>query len=74
VVLSGTREAVLQEVPPSWASAPRWSPANLSDPAAWTPGGPGGGRRAPLDILVANAGITRDGLLLRMKDEDWDTS
>src|SRR3712207_1364705 len=24
-------------------------------------------------ILVANAGITRDGLLLRMKDEDWDT-
>ena len=26
---------------------------------------------APLDILVANAGITRDGLLLRMKDEDW---
>jgi 3-oxoacyl-[acyl-carrier protein] reductase len=26
---------------------------------------------APLDILVANAGITRDGLLLRMKDDDW---
>ncbi|MEL6781958.1 MAG: 3-oxoacyl-ACP reductase FabG, partial [Pseudomonadota bacterium] len=25
----------------------------------------------PLDILVANAGITRDGLLMRMKDEDW---
>jgi 3-oxoacyl-[acyl-carrier protein] reductase len=24
-----------------------------------------------LDILIANAGITRDGLLLRMKDEDW---
>ncbi|RYH04784.1 MAG: SDR family oxidoreductase, partial [Alphaproteobacteria bacterium] len=27
---------------------------------------------AGLDILVANAGITRDGLLMRMKDEDWD--
>jgi len=27
---------------------------------------------APIDILVANAGITRDGLLMRMKDEDWD--
>jgi 3-oxoacyl-[acyl-carrier protein] reductase len=27
---------------------------------------------SPLDILVANAGITRDGLLMRMKDEDWD--
>jgi 3-oxoacyl-[acyl-carrier protein] reductase len=25
-----------------------------------------------LDLLVNNAGITRDGLLLRMKDEDWD--
>jgi 3-oxoacyl-[acyl-carrier protein] reductase len=24
-----------------------------------------------LDILVSNAGVTRDGLLLRMKDEDW---
>lgn len=26
---------------------------------------------APLDILVANAGITKDGLLMRMKDEDF---
>jgi len=25
-----------------------------------------------LDIVVNNAGITRDGLFLRMKDEDWD--
>jgi 3-oxoacyl-[acyl-carrier protein] reductase len=25
-----------------------------------------------LDILVANAGVTRDGLVLRMKDEDWE--
>ena len=24
------------------------------------------------DILVINAGITRDGLLMRMKEEDWD--
>lgn len=27
----------------------------------------------PVSILVNNAGITRDNLLLRMKDEDWDT-
>jgi len=26
----------------------------------------------PLSILVNNAGITRDNILLRMKDEDWD--
>jgi 3-oxoacyl-(acyl-carrier-protein) reductase len=25
----------------------------------------------PVEILVANAGITRDGLLLRMSDDDW---
>jgi 3-oxoacyl-[acyl-carrier protein] reductase len=25
-----------------------------------------------LDVLVNNAGITRDGLIMRMKDEDWD--
>ena len=25
-----------------------------------------------IDILINNAGITRDGLLLRMKEEDWD--
>lgn len=28
---------------------------------------------SPPCILVNNAGITRDSLLLRMKDEDWDT-
>jgi 3-oxoacyl-[acyl-carrier protein] reductase len=27
---------------------------------------------APIDILVANAGVTRDNLLVRMKDEEWE--
>jgi len=27
----------------------------------------------PVEVLVANAGITKDGLLMRMPDEDWDT-
>ncbi len=26
-----------------------------------------------IDILINNAGITKDGLLLRMRDEDWDS-
>lgn len=26
-----------------------------------------------LDVLVNNAGVTRDGLLVRMSDEDWET-
>ena len=29
-------------------------------------------RLGQIHILVNNAGITRDGLLMRMKDEDWD--
>jgi 3-oxoacyl-[acyl-carrier protein] reductase len=29
------------------------------------------GREGPVTILVNNAGVTRDGLLLRMKIEDW---
>ena len=27
----------------------------------------------PIEVLVANAGITKDGLLMRMSDEDFDT-
>lgn len=27
----------------------------------------------PISILINNAGITRDGLLMRMKDDDWDS-
>ena len=29
-------------------------------------------RHGRLDILVSNAGITRDQLLMRMKRDDWD--
>lgn len=73
VVLSGTREAVLRERAAELGARTSTVPANLSDPAAVdglieaaeTAAG------APLDILIANAGITKDGLLLRMKDEDW---
>ncbi len=30
-------------------------------------------RQGPVEVLVANAGVTRDTLLLRMSDDDWDT-
>jgi 3-oxoacyl-[acyl-carrier protein] reductase len=73
-VLSGTRQAVLDEMAGELQARVSVAAANLSDPdsvdglvaAAEAAAG------APLDILVANAGITRDGLLMRMKDEDWD--
>ncbi|TAJ73858.1 MAG: 3-oxoacyl-[acyl-carrier-protein] reductase [Phenylobacterium sp.] len=75
VVLSGTREPVLQALAASMGGRVSTAAANLADSgavdglveAAETAAG------NPLDILVANAGITRDGLLLRMKDEDWET-
>lgn len=75
VVLSGTREAVLNELAATLGGRVSVAAANLSDgaavdgliEAAETAAG------TPLDVLVANAGITKDGLLMRMKDEDWET-
>ena len=73
VVLSGTRENVLAEVAGELGERTSVVAANLSDPAA-VDGLIGKAEEAAgqVDILVANAGITRDGLMLRMKDEDWE--
>jgi 3-oxoacyl-[acyl-carrier protein] reductase len=74
VVLSGTREAVLQELAAELGARTSAVAANLSDSAA-VDGLVDAAEAAagnPLDILVANAGITKDGLLMRMKDEDWE--
>ena len=75
VVLSGTREAVLQERAAELGVRTAAVPANLSDAAAVDGliDAAEAAAGAPIDILVANAGITKDGLLLRMKDEDWQT-
>jgi 3-oxoacyl-[acyl-carrier protein] reductase len=73
VVLSGTREAVLQALAGELGGRTSAVTANLSDSTA-VDGlieAAEGAAGAPVDILVANAGITKDGLLLRMKDEDW---
>jgi 3-oxoacyl-[acyl-carrier protein] reductase len=72
VALSGTRQAALDELathlPGSVALA-----CDLSNPTE-TDALIGRAEEAlgGLDILVANAGITKDGLLLRMKDEDFE--
>ena len=73
VVLSGTREAVLAELAGELGDRTSVAAANLSD-AESVDGLVGRAEAATgqLDILVANAGITRDGLLMRMKDEDWE--
>lgn len=73
VVLSGTREAVLADLAAQLGERTSVAAANLSD-AESVDGLIGRAEQATgqLDILVANAGITKDGLLMRMKDEDWD--
>lgn len=73
VVLSGTREAVLNDLAAELGSRAHVAAANLSD--AESVDGLVGRAEAlagDLHILIANAGITRDQLLLRMKDEDWE--
>ncbi len=73
VVASGTRASALDSLVAElgqrcWAVA-----ADLADPVA-VDGLVGASETAAgshIDILIANAGITRDGLLVRMKDEDW---
>lgn len=74
VVLSGTREAVLQELAAALGERAAIAPANLAVSASVDGliDAAEAAAAAPIDILVANAGITKDGLLLRMKDEDWE--
>ena len=72
VALSGTREAVLQDVAATLPGETAIVTCNLSDPEA-VDGLVARAEEAlgPLDVLVANAGITRDKLLMQMKDDDW---
>lgn len=73
VALSGTRVDPLNALAAELGDRAHVLPCNLSDDAAVDAlpkqaieamGG--------LDILINNAGITRDNLFMRMKDEDWD--
>lgn len=73
VALSGTRKEALEAVAARLPNDPVILPCNLSDAEAVEGLVPAaiealGG----LDIVVNNAGITRDTLILRMKDEDFE--
>ena len=75
VVLSGTRADALEALADELGERTSVVACNLSDSAAVdglisAAESAGNGQ---VDVLVANAGITKDGLLLRMKDEDWET-
>lgn len=72
VALSGTRAEALEAVRAEIGDQHPVLACNLSDEVA-VDGLIGRAEEAlgGLDILVSNAGVTKDGLLLRMKDEDW---
>lgn len=73
IALSGTRVEALEKVRAELGGDHVITPCNLSDTAAVDAlvGQAETALGGRLDILVANAGITKDGLLLRMKDEDF---
>ncbi len=74
VGLSGTRVETLEVLARDLAERAHVLPCNLADAAA-TEGLAGQAQEAMgrIDILVNNAGLARDALMVRMKDEDWQT-
>jgi len=74
VALSGTRREALEALAAELGERAHVCPADLRDTAATEALVAAAEAAAgPLTILVNNAGLTRDMLALRMKDEDWQT-
>ncbi|MDZ4739244.1 MAG: 3-oxoacyl-[acyl-carrier-protein] reductase [Alphaproteobacteria bacterium] len=73
VTLSGTRREALESLQGELGQRSHIAVCNLSD-AVQVDGLPKAaeGLMGGLDILVSNAGITRDNLFMRMKDDEWD--
>ncbi|PWG03650.1 3-oxoacyl-[acyl-carrier-protein] reductase [Sphingosinicella humi] len=72
VALSGTREEALKGVQAEIGGESLILPCNLSDSAAVDALVPQAVEAlGKLDILINNAGVTRDNLAMRMKDEEW---
>ena len=74
VVLHGTRAERLAALADELGTNAHVVTANLSsrEEAAGLANKAAEAAGAPISILVNNAGITRDNLMMRMKDEEWD--
>lgn len=72
VAISGTRLEALTALNVELGGVAKILPCNLTDAAA-VDALPAAAEAAMggLDILVCNAGVTKDTLAMRMKDEDW---
>ena len=72
VAISGTRAEVLEALKAELGERAHVLASNLSNPQEVEKLVPAAeAAMGSLDILINNAGITRDGLAMRMKDEDW---
>jgi len=73
VALSGTRREVLDRLAADLGRRVHVLPCNLAD-AAETDALVSRAEEAmgQLDILVANAGVTKDNLFVQLRDEEWD--
>ncbi|MFV0492985.1 MAG: 3-oxoacyl-ACP reductase FabG [Pseudorhodobacter sp.] len=72
VGLSGTREAPLEALAAELGERAHVLPCNLSDAeAVETLPKAAMAAMGSVDVLVNNAGITRDNLFMRMSDEEW---
>jgi 3-oxoacyl-[acyl-carrier protein] reductase len=73
VAISGTRRDVLDTLAAGLAERVHVLPCNLAVSAEVEALVPAAEKAmGALDILVANAGITRDNLFVQLRDEDWD--
>ena len=73
VAISGTRREVLDALAGELKERVHVLPCDLADKDAVEALVPRAEETMQkLDILVANAGVTRDNLLVQLKDEDWD--
>ena len=73
VGLSGTRKDALDALAGELGERAHVLPCNLSDAAAVDAlAKQAEEAMGSLDILINNAGLTRDNLFMRMKDEEWD--
>ncbi len=74
VALSGTRRGALDALAADLGRRAHVTPCDLSDAAAvGALAGEAETAMGGLDIVVNNAGVTRDGLMMRMSDDDWQT-
>ena len=73
IAISGTRREVLDQLAAELGERVHVVPCNLADPVETEALVPRAEEAmGQLDILVANAAVNRDNLLVQLRDEDWE--